>query len=269
MATNISAPRGTQDVLPEDWRLRHRAVGSFRRIIESAGYGRIMTPTFEHTEVFARGVGEGTDIVGKEMYTFTDRSDRSLTLRPEGTAAVARAFVEHGMHRLPLPVKLYYFAPMFRYEKPQEGRYREHWQLGAEALGGEHPAVDAELISLLARFYDELGVPGVTLKLNSIGDETTRPAYRGKLVEYLTPYLDELDDDSRHRLSANPLRIFDSKNERVCEIMVDAPQDCRPPVSRESRALRPGEGVARRCGRGVHARRLARARPRLLHAHHL
>lgn len=221
---SLTAPRGTRDVLPDEWRLRHRAVGTFRRIVESAGYGRIMTPTFEHTEVFARGVGESTDVVGKEMYTFTDRGDRSLSLRPEGTAAVARAFVEHGMQKLPLPVKLYYFAPMFRYEKPQEGRYREHWQLGAEALGSDHPAVDAEMIALLDSFYRELGVPGVTLKLNTLGDETDRPAYRELLVAYLRKHESELDADSQRRIDTNPLRVFDSKDARTREIMVDAPR---------------------------------------------
>jgi len=220
----LTVPRGTRDVLPDEWRVRHRVLDAARRRFEAAGYGRIMTPTFEHTEVFARGAGETSDIVTKEMYTFQDRSERSLTLRPEGTAAVARAYVEQGLHREPQPVKLWYFAPMFRYEKPQEGRYREHWQIGAEAFGSDHPAVDAELIVLLAGLYTELGVPGVTLRLNSIGDASSRAAYREQLVTFLRAHETQLDEDSRARVDTNPLRVFDSKVPATIALMRDAPK---------------------------------------------
>jgi histidyl-tRNA synthetase len=220
----VTVPRGTRDVLPAEWRARHRVLDAARRRFEAAGYGRIMTPTFEHTEVFARGAGETSDIVTKEMYTFADRSDRSLTLRPEGTAGVVRAYIEHGMHREPQPVKLWYFAPMFRYEKPQEGRYREHWQIGAEAFGSEHPAVDAELIALLAGLYREIRVPNVRLRLNSIGDAESRRDYREVLVSYLRSHEAELDDDTRARIDTNPLRAFDSKVARTRELMADAPK---------------------------------------------
>jgi histidyl-tRNA synthetase len=175
-----------------------------REVFEAYGYGRIQTPTFEETEVFSRGVGESTDIVRKEMYTFADGSGRSLTLRPEGTAPVVRAFVEHGMHKLQLPVKLWYLASMFRYEAPQAGRYREHTQIGIEAIGSDDPLLDAEVICALADVYGRLGVPGVTLNISSMGDPDTHAGYRPRLI-------------------ANPLRLFDSKEPRVREIMAGAP----------------------------------------------
>lgn len=223
MTQQISLPRGTQDVLPADWRLRFRVLDTARRRFEAAGFGRISTPTFEHTELYHRGVGETTDIVGKETYTFEDRGGRSLTLRPEGTAGVSRAFVANGLHREPLPVKLWYSAAMFRYEKPQAGRLREHEQLGCEALGSEHPAVDAEVIAVQAGIYRELGLPDLQLQLNSVGSAEARAAYRAELVEYLTPYEHELDPDSRERLRTNPLRVLDSKEERTREIVRHAP----------------------------------------------
>lgn len=248
--SKVTVPRGTRDVLPAEWQLRHRVLDAARRRFEAAGYGRIMTPTFEHTEVFARGVGESSDIVSKEMYTFHDRSDRSLTLRPEGTAAVVRAYIEHGMHRDPQPVKLWYFAPMFRYEKPQEGRYREHWQIGAEAFGSSLPAVDAELIALLAGLYSDLGVPNVRLRLNSIGDTEARQTYRSLLVEYLRSREEELDEDTVARIDTNPLRAFDSKVPRTRDVMAEAPKitDHLDDDSREHfeelRALLDAAGVA-------------------------
>jgi histidyl-tRNA synthetase len=235
MSSKLTAPRGTRDVLPEAWRLRQHVLDVALRHFDHAGYGRLLTPTFEHTEVFARGAGETSDIVGKEMYTFTDRGDRSLTLRPEGTAAAARSYVEHGMQQLPQPVRLWYFEPMFRYEKPQEGRYREHWQIGAEAFGSVLPSVDAELVCLLAGIYRELGVEGLRLRLNSIGEPGSRDDYRRLLVEHVTRYEAELDEDSRRRIATNPLRIFDSKVPRTREIMADAPKvtDHLDPASRE------------------------------------
>src|SRR6476659_6057131 len=165
MAAKFQAPRGTYDLLPERAALRRHVVSEARALLEGSGFGEIDTPIFEDTELFARTVGEATDIVRKEMYTFTDRSDRSLTLRPEGPAPVSRAYIEHGMHKRPQPVKLWYTGPMFRYEAPQSGRYRQHSQVGAEAIGSDDPAVDAELIDLLDRFYKRLDVPGTRLYL--------------------------------------------------------------------------------------------------------
>jgi histidyl-tRNA synthetase len=224
MSQQIPLPRGTQDVLPADWRLRQRVLDTARRRFEAAGFGRISTPTFEHTELFHRGVGEATDIVGKETYTFEDRGGRSLTLRPEGTASVSRAFVAGGLHREPLPVKLWYAMSMFRYEKPQAGRLREHEQIGCEVLGSERAAVDAEVITIQAGIYRDLELPDLTLHINSVGSTEARTAYRTALVEYLTPFADELDRDSQERLGTNPLRILDSKDERTQELVRDAPR---------------------------------------------
>lgn len=204
--------------------MRDRVVDTARAVFEAYGYGRIQTPTFEETEVFTRGVGASTDIVRKEMYTFTDGSGRSLTLRPEGTAPVVRAFVEHGMHKMQLPVKLWYVAPMFRYEAPQAGRYREHTQLGIEAIGSDDPLLDAEVICVLADLYDRLGVPGVALKVSSMGDPDTRAAYRPALLQYLERHADRLTGEERDRLRDNPLRLFDAKDERVRTIMEGAPK---------------------------------------------
>jgi len=184
----------------------------------------MQTPTFEETDVFVRGVGTSTDIVRKEMYTFTDAGDRSLTLRPEGTAPVARAFVDHGMHKTQLPVKFWYLASMFRYEAPQAGRYREHTQLGIEALGSDDPLVDAEVITVLADLYARLEVPDTTLRISSMGDPESRATYRPVLLEYLEGHVDALDEDERDRMRDNPLRLFDSKRESVAAIMADAPK---------------------------------------------
>jgi histidyl-tRNA synthetase len=203
--------------------VRQRVIDVARDAFERHGYGRIVTPTFEETEVFVRGVGTSTDVVRKEMYTFQDGSGRSLSLRPEGTAPVVRAFVQHGMHKLPLPVKLWYAAPMFRYEAPQAGRYREHWQVGAEAIGSDDPLLDAEVIALLDGIYRELGVPGVSLRLGSMGDPESRGPYREALVAYLEEHRDALDQDAQERMRLNPLRLFDTKDPRVAEVMRDAP----------------------------------------------
>ncbi len=217
-------PRGTRDILPPEARLRDRVTDAARAVFASYGYGRIQTPTFEETEVFSRGVGASTDIVRKEMYTFTDAGGRSLTLRPEGTAPVVRAFVEHGMHKLQLPVKLWYLAPMFRYEAPQAGRYREHTQLGIEAIGSDDPLLDAEVITVLFDLYARLGVPGITLKLASMGDPETHAAYRPVLMEYLDAHAQGFGPDERDRMRDNPLRLFDSKSERVRAVMEGAPK---------------------------------------------
>ena len=215
------APKGTYDLLPDDAEQRDAVVAAAARVFAAYGYRHVVTPEFEETGLFERGVGEATDIVRKEMYTFTDKGDRSLTLRPEGTAPICRAYVEHGMHKLPQPVKLWYYCPMFRYEKPQAGRYREHYQIGAEAIGSAEPAVDAEVIAMLAAIFAELGVEGVTLNMNSMGDAACRPAYVEELREYLRRREDELCGDCVERLDLNPLRTFDCKVER-CRAVLDA-----------------------------------------------
>ncbi len=209
-------------MLPAESRVRQRIVRESAGLLAACGFGRITTPTFEETDVFVRGVGTATDIVRKEMYTFDDRSGRSLTLRPEGTAPVARAYVEHGMHKLPQPVKLWYMAPMFRYEAPQSGRFREHWQVGAEAFGSEDPLLDVELIALLADLYARLGVPEVRLRISSMGDPDGRGAYRERLMAYLTAHEDALRASLREH--ENPLRLFDMKDDAVQAVMADAPR---------------------------------------------
>ena len=171
------APKGTYDLLPADAERRADIVAVAADVFTSYGFRQIVTPEFEETGLFARGVGDATDIVRKEMYSFPDRSGRELTLRPEGTAPVCRAYVEHGMFKLAKPVKLWYYAPMFRYERPQAGRYREHYQFGAEALGSDDPLVDAEVIAMLGQVYDELEIGDLTLAVNSMGDPQCRPAY--------------------------------------------------------------------------------------------
>ena len=219
-----AAPKGTRDVLPAESRLRGHVIEVARDAFERYAYSRIVTPTFEETEVFVRGVGTSTDIVRKEMYTFQDQAGRSLSLRPEGTAPVVRAFVQHGMHKLPLPVKLWYLAPMFRYEAPQAGRYREHWQFGAEAIGSGDPLLDVEVIALLDGIYRRHGLTGLELRLGSMGDPESRGPYRALLVEYLERHLSSLDHDAQERMRLNPLRLFDTKNPLVAEVMADAPK---------------------------------------------
>ncbi|MGZ8633921.1 MAG: histidine--tRNA ligase, partial [Solirubrobacteraceae bacterium] len=194
-----------------------------RRILEPAGYGRIETPTFEATELFARGVGESTDIVQKEMYSFEDAGGRSLTLRPEGTAPVCRAYLEHGMHTLAQPVKLWYLGRYYRQEKPQKGRFRQFWQLGAEVIGSDDPAVDAELIALLHRLLGELEVRGLRLRLGSLGSLLARAEYRERLATYLHEHADRLSGDVRERIDLNPLRAFDAKDPGTQAVMRDAP----------------------------------------------
>ena len=218
-----------------------------------------MTPTFEDTGIYQRTSGEGSDVVRKEMYSFEDRSGRALTLRPEGTAGVMRAYLEHGLHRLPQPVKVWYELPMFRYNAVQKGRYREHYQFGAEAIGSDDPALDAELIALQARWYRNVDVTGLSLLLNSIGDQVCRPAYLELLTAFLDEHLDELDDDCRERRETNPLRVFDCKNAACQAVLADAPKITRPPVRRLPRALRGGAGAARRA-----RRRATQISPRLV-----
>ena len=218
------APKGTYDLLPAEAARRDAIVATAARVFAAFGYHHMVTPEFEETGLFERGVGEATDIVRKEMYTFLDKGGRSLTLRPEGTAPICRAYVEHGMHKLPQPVKVWYYCPMFRYEKPQAGRYREHYQLGVEAIGSADPAVDAEVVVLLGTMLSELGVTGLRLLVNSMGDPQCRPAYVERLRDYLRGREGELCGDCRERLDLNPLRTFDCKVDTCRAVLDQAPR---------------------------------------------
>jgi histidyl-tRNA synthetase len=222
VAGKLQAPRGTFDVLPEDGERRRRLRDAADDLLGRAGYGAFDTPAFEDTEVFARGVGQSTDIVQKEMFTFEDKGGRSLTLRPEGTAGACRAYVEHGMHKLPQPVKLRYWGPFFRHEAPQAGRYRQFTQVGAEALGSDDHSLDAELILLLADLLAGHGVRS-RLRLSSLGNAETRRAYGEELRAHLRAREDELSGDVRGRIDANPLRAFDSDHPGTREVMAGAP----------------------------------------------
>jgi histidyl-tRNA synthetase len=220
----IKAPRGTFDVLGEQAAARAVLEERARTILGGAGYERIETPTFEATELFARGVGESTDIVSKEMYSFEDASGRSLTLRPEGTAPVCRAYVEHGMHKLRQPVRLWYLSSFFRHERAQAGRYRQFWQVGAEALGSEDPAVDAESICLLAALLDEMDVASSGLRLSSLGSLAARHEYRERLQAHLRAHAEHLSGEVRERIELNPLRAFDSEHPGTRAVMETAPR---------------------------------------------
>ncbi|GBD28332.1 Histidine--tRNA ligase [bacterium HR31] len=222
--SKYQAPRGMRDVLPPESERWQWLVSRCREMAHRYGYREIRTPLVEHTEVFLKGVGEGTDIVEHEMYTFADRAGRTLSLRPEGTAGVVRAYVEHGMHTWPQPVKLYYVAEMFRYDRPQAGRYRQHTQFGAEVLGGAEPAADVDVLSLAVRTLQALGLREVRVHLNSVGDPKCRPGYLQVFREYFQAHYDRLDEDSRRRLVTNPLRILDSKVEQTREIARGAPR---------------------------------------------
>ncbi|MGN6168970.1 MAG: histidine--tRNA ligase, partial [Solirubrobacteraceae bacterium] len=222
-AAAIKAPRGTFDILPEQAARRAELEAHAKRILGAAGYRRIETPTFEATELFARGVGEATDIVRKEMYSFDDGAGRSLTLRPEGTAPVCRAYMEHGMHKLPQPVKLWYLSSFFRAEAPQRGRYRQFWQVGAEVIGSGVPETDAELILLLAELMESVGVGETRLRLSSLGTPETRAEYREELKRYLRAHEERLAPDVRERIDANPLRAFDASDRATREVMRAAP----------------------------------------------
>ncbi|MBN2564770.1 MAG: histidine--tRNA ligase [Candidatus Eisenbacteria bacterium] len=217
------APRGTRDILPDDsWKWQH-VERVFRDTVARSGYREIRTPVFEETELFARGIGDSTDIVRKEMYTFEDRKGRSLTLRPEGTAGAVRAFIEHSMGRGARLTKLYYFCPMFRYERPQAGRYRQFWQWGLEAIGSMNPAVDAEIIQLSVRLFERLGIPAPEAKVNSAGCPACTPAYNALLRETYASRIEEFCPDCRVRYERNPRRMFDCKVESCLEILGDAP----------------------------------------------
>jgi histidyl-tRNA synthetase len=219
----LKAPRGTFDVLPEDGERRVALLRLADDVLGSAGYGIIETPIFESTELFARGVGETTDIVQKEMFTFEDMGGRSLTLRPEGTAAVVRAYLEHGMHKLPQPVKLRYAGPFFRHEAPQAGRYRQFAQIGAEAVGSDDPSLDAEVIALLDELLRRAGAKELRLRIGSLGTPDARREYSDELRTYLHSRADELSDEVRSRIDANPLRAFDSDHRGTQAVMESAP----------------------------------------------
>jgi histidyl-tRNA synthetase len=223
VSAKFQAPRGTHDVLPSDANWWH-LVRVMEEVTALYGWGRIQTPGFEDTGLFERTSGAASDVVHKEMYTLKDRSDRSLTLRPEGTAPIARAYIEHGMHREPQPVKAYTIAPMYRYGAPGKGRYREHYQLSVEALGSEDPAIDAEIIQLYHELLRRLGVTKWTLQLNSIGDANCRPQYVEKLNEWLDAHEDLLDEDAKHKRTTSPLQVFDVKNPELRAALEGAPK---------------------------------------------
>jgi histidyl-tRNA synthetase len=248
--TRFEAPRGTHDILPADQPLWQHATGELKRLCALYNYRRIQTPVFEDTELFARTAGAGSDLVQKEMYTFEDRSDRSLTLRAEATAPICRAYIQHGMHREPQPLKLFTIASIYRYAAPQRGRYREHYQCSVEAIGSADPAIDAELIQLYAEALANLGVTNYELQLNSIGDRECRPAYVERLNAWLDDHADVLDDDARQKRQTSPLRVFDVKNPEVARALQDAPKigdslcgPCREHFE-QVRAYLDGYGVA-------------------------
>jgi histidyl-tRNA synthetase len=223
VSERFQAPRGTFDVLPAEARRREEIAGVAGELLDRAGYEPIDTPIFEDTELFARGVGGSTDIVRKEMFTFEDMGGRSLTLRPEATAAICRAYLSEGMQKLAQPVKLWWYGPLFRHERPQAGRFRQFTQIDAEAIGSDSPLVDAELIVLLDELLRTLGVPGLELRVGSLGSLAARAAYRDELRAYLHDHEAELSDDVRERIDENPLRAFDSKDPGTAAVMANAP----------------------------------------------
>ncbi len=217
------APKGTKDIYGaymDEW---HRVEKIMRSICEDFSIGELRTPIFEHTELFLRGVGETTDIVQKEMYTFKDKGDRSVTLRPEGTAGAARSYIEHGIYNNPQPTRFYYIGPMFRYENTQKGRQRQFHQFGVEMLGSYSPALDAEVISVAAELLKRLGIKDVMLKINSLGGPECRQKYNKALREYIGSNIDKMCDDCRSRFEKNPLRVLDCKEEKCQRIIADAP----------------------------------------------
>lgn len=238
-------PRGTNDILPEDAGKWHELELILRLVAKLYGYQEIRTPIFEHTELFLRSVGETTDIVEKEMYTFTDRGERSLTLRPEGTAPTVRAFVENKLYSGPQPTKLFYIGPMFRYDRPQAGRYRQFHQFGVEVFGSKDPCIDAEVITMAMDIYHRLGLNDLSVELNSVGCPECRPVHREALQKYLSKKKDDLCATCQSRYEKNPLRILDCKNKACQDIVADAPtidqmlcSDCRMHFTRVQDYLR-------------------------------
>lgn len=220
----VQKVRGMRDILPEEQRYFNYLRDVFESACEHSGFEKIYTPTVESTNLFIRTVGKGTDIIDKEMYTFKDKSGNSVALRPEGTASIARAYLENGMTGKPQPVKLYYKMPMFRYDRPQAGRYREHWQFGVEALGEKSPLLDVTVIGLALRIIKSAGLENVSLQINSIGCPTCRPKYRKVLVEYLKKNQSKLCPDCKRRLKTNPMRVLDCKVAGCIAIAEEAPQ---------------------------------------------
>lgn len=218
------APRGTFDTLPQDQHYRSYVLANAVALCQLYGYERLDTPIFEDYELFGRSSAGGTDIVEKEMYVFEDRSHQKLALRPEGTAPVCRAYLEHGMYNLPQPVRLYYFGPTFRYERPQAGRYRQHHQFGCEAVGDADPALDAEVIEMARRFLLRLGITGFSTRLHSIGCKECQPRYKEALREHYRQHVERLCSDCRLRLTKNPLRLLDCKRDTCQEVAATAPQ---------------------------------------------
>lgn len=216
-------PTGTRDILPDEQPYWRFIIDRMHHVAALYGYEQLRTPIFEHTPVFARGVGESTDIVQKEMYTFEDQGGTSLTLRPEYTAGVVRAYLENGMHVWPQPVKLYSIGPVFRHERPQANRYRQIWQFNAEAIGAQDPAVDLEIIGLARHLYMELGITELSFQINSTGCLRCRPGYVAALADYFEQHVERLGDDDRRRLAQNPLRILDTKDERIQDLVAEAP----------------------------------------------
>jgi len=227
MSAKIERPRGTHDVVPAEMPLWQRVTGEVERLCALYGYRKVLTPVFEDTALFARTAGQGSDVVQKEMYSFTDRSDRPLTLRPEGTAPICRAYLENGMQREPQPAKLFTIAPMYRYGAPGKGRYREHWQASVEAIGSDDPSIDAELIQLYDTLLFRLGVSAYHLELNSIGCRICRPAYLETLRAWLATNEHRLDSDTRAKVATSPLRVFDNylaKPDAVRSALDEAPK---------------------------------------------
>jgi len=220
----FQAPRGTSARLPQDQAQWSRVTDAARETAERFGYGRIDTPLFEDARLFVRGIGEATDVVEKETYTFDDRGGDPLTLRAEGTAPVCRAYLEHGMHNLPQPVRLFYFCPVFRYERPQAGRYRQHHQFGVEVIGSTEPEVDAEVIDVAWSLLRGLGIPDLRLLINTMGDMENRPAFVSELQAYFRSCIDAIPEEIRDRVETNPLRVLDSKDPRMAEITAAAPR---------------------------------------------
>ncbi len=254
---NIAAPKGTKDILPDEMSRWHAVENLFASVCERYGYKEIRIPTFEQTELFARGVGGSTDIVRKEMYTFEDKAGRSMTLRPEGTAGIARAYIENGMASLPSPVKLYYDMSFFRYEKMQKGRYREFWQLGCEIIGSPSAYADAEVIAILDTFFTELGLAERQLELGSIGCPQCRPDFLNALRTQFEPNLGQMCPDCKERFKINPLRILDCKVESCQPFIADAPSqldylcsDCEAHFAKAKLALE-GLGISYNINRSM------------------
>ena len=220
----ISAPKGTRDILPAEMYKWHQAAKTFADVCHMYGYEEIRIPTFEDTNLFQRGVGDTTDVVQKEMYTFEDKGGRSITLRPEGTAGVVRSFIENGMTSMPSPVRMFYDITAFRYENVQKGRYREFHQLGLEAFGSEGPTIDVEIISIINVFFKKMGLKHIALHINSIGCPTCRAAYNELLKDHFRPHIGEMCEDCQNRFERNPLRMIDCKVDAEKEVVKTAPR---------------------------------------------